>query len=260
MQSSSCSSPVSVVTSSDLLEKIHSRDDNVMDNKLNDLKVPQWGQSHKVSSTKTRSISKRSHYKSKSSSSSSPTSPSVKSTKSSPPCKQVRFQTDKNGNVAATYHASTYSSFDGHDEPRPEDIWWTEEEIAVIHCSVFDVCDFFVRFRQDRVATIIALVAACAKPQASREILSQHHGVAHLSSCRGLESAVAGVLQHRQGRTIAQVLHHQERLRRTCINIEDRTYLLAVKYRQSTAYASLWAQILADGDVHVQEKEDDDSL
>lgn len=254
MQSYSCDAPIPVsiilpTASAGDLEKIHpSSGDH---KKLVDLTLPWEGSD---GTPKKKSDTRRSR-KSRTLSSLSSSS----STNCKPPRrKRTRFLTDKDGDVIPTYHTSSLSYDDAYH--CHEIMWWTENEIAAIHCSALKACDFIVHFRRDQVAIIETLVAACARPGANRKTLASH-GVTRSSACRGLESAVAGVLRHRRRRTIAQVLRHQERLRGTCSSSVDRAHLLAVKYRQDTVYASLWAQIIADGDIMAMEHDyDDDSL
>ena len=61
--------------------------------------------------------------------------------------------------------------------------------------------------------------------------------------------------QHRQMRTVTQLLQYQQRLEGT--SVEESTHLLAMQYRRNTSYALLWAQILADGDAMALDDDDD---
>ena len=126
-----------------------------------------------------------------------------------------------------------------------------------MHAEVFDVCDFFVRFRQDYVQSVVSLISDCTRSNASRIRLRRQANLLDVtnSSCRGLESTVVGIVHHRQERTVAQLLHHQQRLQGTAV--EERTHLLAMQYRRSTLYASLWANLLADGDAMALDDDDD---
>ena len=104
---------------------------------------------------------------------------------------------------------------------------------------------------------MLSLVSDCARSSASRIRLRRQGKVLDVasSSCRGLESTVVGMVQHRSERTVTQLLRHQQRLLGS--SVEERTHLLAMQYKRTTTYASLWAQALADGDAMALDDDDD---
>ena len=172
---------------------------------------------------------------------------------------RVSFAMDTYGNIIPTVH---YPKKDeNYNEVEPHEIWWTKEEIVAIQASVFDLCDFFVRFRQDYAATVVELHSFCTNKNGSL-LLDLRKKVALQdvanSSCRGLESTVVGILQLRQMRTVVQVLQHQHRLQ--ALSVDERQHLLATQYRRNSVYASIWAQMLAEEDAMMVNDDDNEEF
>jgi hypothetical protein len=157
--------------------------------------------------------------------------------------KTVRFQTDADNNIVPLVLGTSRSEY-------MNVTWWSPQEMLMMHAHAFAVVDLFSKYR-DYTNAVRSMVSDCAQTGASQLCLRTADALPNIigSSARGLETCTVEVLQRRRDRIRRQLMKKQNMLRKC--NHEKRSHLLFMQYHDMTSYATLWAQLLADGDALV---------
>mmetsp|Transcript_6332 Transcript_6332/g.14122 ORF Transcript_6332/g.14122 Transcript_6332/m.14122 type:complete len:352 (+) Transcript_6332:234-1289(+) len=133
-------------------------------------------------------------------------------------------------------------------------VWWSPQEMETMHEHAFAVVDFFAKYKVEYTHAIRTMVSQAAQSGANLVCLRTAPALTHVmgGTARGLETCTVEVLQHRRDHVRRQVLRKQHVLRQdgnnNSSNAEERARSLSLQYENLSRYASLWAQILADGD------------